>query len=487
MDKRFTILRNVVSLQIAQILTKVISITFVAIAARYFGTKGFGQWSLVFLFLAFFGIFSDCGLDTLTVRDVARDYSRSSKYIRNILGIKIITSIIVSVLMILLIHAVGYRGEIVGLFYAGIPFLIFSTLSGPFISMLKAHERMDITSAIEVAVGFLPAASGIVLIWLGFGIKTILLAFGFWSGVKLIILMWFVKRVVPSFKPEIDTVFCRKIFKDAMFFAVLGLIMMIHIRVDFFMLSKMVGEESVGIYAAPYKILEHIAMAGVLINVAMQPTISALYVHAKERLVLIYQKLQKFFLTMALPVFSVLILYHREITLFIFGQQYEESARVLFILSWACALLFFTTPMRVIILQSNLLSSFAPIVAVNMCINIVLNFIFIPKYQHIGAAWVSLNSTVIDLFIRIYFVRKVLGHKIDYLGMLPRPLLALSTMLVVLILLDGLFLPLRILLALVPYCYMLKVLRVYDRDEINRFIKEPLLKITSYVFGRRSV
>jgi O-antigen/teichoic acid export membrane protein len=291
--------------------------------------------------------------------------------------------------------------------------------------------------------------------------------------------------VTPHFKPELDTVFCRKIFKDALFFAILGLIMMIHIRVDFFMLSKMVGEKSVGIYAAPYKILEHIAMAGVLINVALQPTISALYVQSKEKLVMVYQKLQKFFLTMALPVFSVLIIYHREITLFIFGPQYEESIRVLFILSWACGLIFFTTPMRVVILQSNLLSTFAPIVAANMFLNIILNFIFIPRYEHIGAAWVSLNSTIIDLFIRIYFVRKVLEYKVPYLRMLPRPLLALSAMLITLHLLGSVYLPVRVLISLVPYALLLRWLGVYDREEIDRFIREPLSKIRAHVLGRR--
>ncbi len=484
MNKRLTILRNVVSLQIAQIFTKVISIIFVAFAARYFGVAGFGQWSLVLLFLAFFGLLSDFGLDTLAVRDVARDSSRSSKYLRNILGIKLISTSLISILMIVTVRAVGYTGDILGLFYAGVPLLIFASLCGPFVAILKAHERMDITSIIEVVFGFMPAASGLVLIWLGFGIRTIMLIFAFWNGVRLLILMIYVRKVTPFFKPELDTVFCRKIFKDALFFAILGIIMMIHIRVDFFMLSKMVGDKAVGIYAAPYRILEHVAMVGVLINVALQPTISVLYVQSKRKLVLVYEKLQKFFLTMALPVFSVLIIYNREITMFFFGPQYESSVRVLFILSWACALLFFTTPMRVIILQSNLLSTFAPIVAANMALNIILNFIFIPKYEHIGAAWVSLNSTVFDLFIRIYFVRKVLDYKVEYLRMLPKPFLALSTMLITLYLLGDLFLPVRVLISLVPYLLMLKWLGVYDSEEIEKFVREPLSKIYHRILRR---
>jgi O-antigen/teichoic acid export membrane protein len=120
-----------------------------------------------------------------------------------------------------------------------------------------------------------------------------------------------------------------------------------------------------------------------------------------------------------------------------------------------------------------------------MFLNIILNFIFIPKYTYIGAAWVSLNSTVIDLFIRIHFVRKVLGHKVNYFSMLSRPLVALAAMLITLFLLETIFLPVRVLIALVPYILLLRLLNVYSKEEIDRFIKEPFSKIVSHVRGQR--
>jgi O-antigen/teichoic acid export membrane protein len=485
MEKRFTILRNILSLQIAQIFTKLINIVFVAFAARYFGTSGFGQWSLVFLFLSFFGLLSDIGLDALVVRDVARDPAKSGKYLQNIFGIKLITSVLTSLMLIGFVRAVGYTDEILVLSYVALPVLVFSTISGTFVSVLKAHERMDLTSLIEVVFGFMPSATGLALLWLGVGMKSIMIVFGIWSGLRLLVLMWIVRKMIPVFRPELDPVFCKRIMKDALFFAILGLVMMLHIRVDFFMLSKMVGDEAVGIYAAPYRILEHIAMAGILVNVAMQPTISALYVTSRERLALVYEKLQKFFLTLALPVFSILILYYREITLFVFGPQYEASARVLFILSWACFLLVFTTPMRVVILQSDLLSRFAPVVTANMLLNIVLNFIVIPKYSYIGASWVSLNSSVIDLFIRVYFTRKVLGYKVNYWKMLPRPFAALGAMIACLFILRGVWPPFRVLISLIPYLYLLKRLGVYNQEEINKFIREPMAKFLAHVRGRK--
>jgi len=48
--------------------------------ARYLGAAGFGILSFALAFTGIFGVFSDLGLSTLTIREVARDKSLASKY-----------------------------------------------------------------------------------------------------------------------------------------------------------------------------------------------------------------------------------------------------------------------------------------------------------------------------------------------------------------------------------------------------------------------
>jgi O-antigen/teichoic acid export membrane protein len=141
--------------------------------------------------------------------------------------------------------------------------------------------------------------------------------------------------------------------------------------------------------------------------------------------------------------------------------------------------------MRIVILQSNLLGRFAPVVTANLLLNIALNLLVIPRYSYVGAAWVSLNSSIIDLFIRVHFVRKVLGQKIDYWSMLPKPFAALGGMITCLLVLHSVWLPLRVLVSVIPYFYLLKWLGVYDREEIDKFIREPVARFLAHIRGRK--
>jgi len=62
--------------------------------ARYLGAEGFGILSFALAFTGIFGVFSDLGLSTLTVREVACDKTLASKYLGNIAVMKIILVVI---------------------------------------------------------------------------------------------------------------------------------------------------------------------------------------------------------------------------------------------------------------------------------------------------------------------------------------------------------------------------------------------------------
>jgi len=64
----------------SQIASYIIGFFFIMHTARYLGAAGFGILSFALAFTGIFGVFSDLGLSTLTIREVARDKSLASKY-----------------------------------------------------------------------------------------------------------------------------------------------------------------------------------------------------------------------------------------------------------------------------------------------------------------------------------------------------------------------------------------------------------------------
>lgn len=75
------IAKNTGVLLTSKVVSYIFQFFFVMYTARYLGAAGFGILSFALAFTGIFGVFSDFGLSTLTVREVARDKSLASKYL----------------------------------------------------------------------------------------------------------------------------------------------------------------------------------------------------------------------------------------------------------------------------------------------------------------------------------------------------------------------------------------------------------------------
>ena len=78
----------------AQGLGYVLSFFYMMYNARYLGAAGFGILMFAIAFAGIFGVLTDFGFQSLTVREVARDRTMASKYLANLSGIKIIMAVI---------------------------------------------------------------------------------------------------------------------------------------------------------------------------------------------------------------------------------------------------------------------------------------------------------------------------------------------------------------------------------------------------------
>jgi O-antigen/teichoic acid export membrane protein len=459
---------------LSRILIKVFALLFLAVAARYLGTGGFGQWSLVFLLIGFFGLFADFGVDRLTVRDVARDLGSARKYLSNTLVFKSLTLIPVIILLITFVHLVDYPADTIELFLIALPMLIFGVLCSPFSSIIQAHERIYIISTLDMIMGLVVSLTGISLLFLGYGIKSLLIANTLFTVIRLCILIYLTKGILGSIWHPLNLSFIRGLIKSAFPFAALSVLTMIHYKVDYFMISKLIGNEALGLFAAPYKIFENIALLGIAFNTALYPTISALFGESKEKLRRVYEKLQKYFIIFSLLLTIIIFFFAEEIILLLYGDQYYESINVLLILSFGFSLLFFSIPMRLIINNSNLIMKVVPYSLVTTVMNIILNFIIIPRYGIIGAAVVSLFAGGIDVLIRVYFIRRVFHEGYHPLQLLWKPMIGAVLMISILFIFGSLNKYIITVIGSIAYIYSLYKMGVVTKEEYRKIFREPI-------------
>ena len=85
--------------------------------------------SFALAFTGIFGVFSDFGLSTLTVREVARDKSLASKYLGNIAVMKLILVVITFGLIAITINLLDYLEQRIRVVYLVALSIIFGAFS----------------------------------------------------------------------------------------------------------------------------------------------------------------------------------------------------------------------------------------------------------------------------------------------------------------------------------------------------------------------
>ncbi|MBU1151894.1 oligosaccharide flippase family protein, partial [Patescibacteria group bacterium] len=84
--------RKILSNTVAQLIGKVfmafLGLAVVKIATNYLSQDGYGQYIVVYEFLAFFGIAADLGLFTIAVKEMSSDEKKIPQIIGNILSLR---------------------------------------------------------------------------------------------------------------------------------------------------------------------------------------------------------------------------------------------------------------------------------------------------------------------------------------------------------------------------------------------------------------
>jgi O-antigen/teichoic acid export membrane protein len=481
LSRRSRAYKNVVALQLSRSLSKVVGVFFLAIAARYLGTVGIGQWSLIFLFTGFSGLIADFGVDRLTVRNVARDLGSAGKYLSNTLAFKFLSLIPTTVLLIGVVHYMHYPEETHDLIIFALPLLLLGALASPFGSIIQAHEKIYVLSAVDACQGIITSLIAITLLLLGFGIKSLLVVHIALSGVRLVILIVVTKRLIGRLWYPLKLHFVRSLVKPAFPFAILSILALIHWKVDYFMISKILGEEHLGLYAVAYKVFEIGVVAGATFNAALFPTVSAMYGESKEKLRRAYEKIQNYFVIFSLPVSVLIILFAEEIILLLYGDQYLESVNVLVILGLGFGIFFFTLPMRMVINNSEFIMRLVPYFTITAVLNIVLNLVIIPLYGIIGAALVTFFAGFIDVLVRIMFIRKIFREGTHPVKFVWKPLIAAIAMIALILIFSGVNKYLFAVIGLITYFFIINRMGELGREEYRLFVREPIRRLISSI------
>ena len=396
--------------------------------AKVLGPSDLGLYFLGITIIGFLTVLATMGLNAGVVRFVAlyngkNDRSRTKGTILISAALTLVPSLIMVGIILLVGDLIATYifhkpelGTVIKLLSLAIP---FDSLMRIFLAATRGFKLMKFSVYTEnlAWVGIRIFFALFFLYGLGMGLEGIVFAYVASSVISMVIAFCFVNRLIPLLGKKISPIFeVRKLlrFSIPMLFSIfLGNLIR---QIDILMLGLFVSLEGVGIYSVAVRV---IALAEVIF-MAFQPIFNPFVaeLHDKKEFVKLSNLLKvitRWNVTISLPIFLSLLIFPG-FFLNIIGKGFTQASGCLSVLviahlfssvSSLPSSMIFMSGRSDITLKNNLIV---------LITNIVLNYLLIPKYGIMGAAFATGSSLVLIAFIRIaevYYLMRIHPFKID--------------------------------------------------------------------------
>lgn len=298
---------------------------------------------------------------------------------------------------------------------------LFLSLSQVLMGVFQKHLAIYKTSIAEIVA----RAAQVVLVWiffvLGFGVFAFLGAVVIGSALLFFINLYFARKLVP-FSLTIVPAYWKRIIVSALPIAVSLVFTLLYFKVDTIMLSLMKPVEDVGIYNAAYKVLEALIFFPAMFVGIMMPFLSRSAITSREEFRIIFHKTSRILFLGALPAVTGGVLLSSSVIHVIGGGEFAPAFVPLQILFLAVGIIFFGSLGGNSIVALSLQKKGMIVYFIGMAVNIIANFIVIPRYSYIGASWTTVGTELLVtalLFIIIWKHAHVLPRVRHVLRVVP--------------------------------------------------------------------
>jgi O-antigen/teichoic acid export membrane protein len=390
-----------------------LNIVSIALIARYLGVERYGTFSLVFVILSFFIIMADFGVNDIFVRELAKDKTKISRLVLDLLALKALLGLVCIGLSLGVVGLMGYSREILTL-YAWLSIsLLFHSLGSVGTNIFRVNLWMERAVLANMAKD--AALLGIVYLVIRFrgDLLAIVGAFVAANLVYLVVTFVLMREVLRGPLPPFDPVFWRKIFRSAFPLGLAYIIVALYAGIDVVLLDRMVGDEAVGYYNASYKFVYQAIVIPVALMNSIFPLMSDYWNTNREKLKALFQKAFDYMVLMAIPLGMVVTVTARKLILLIYGEDYVPSILALRILIWGAAVMFMSIVFGGMMVALNEQKKSLVIDGCALALNFSLNLLLIPAMTFIGA---SVATVITELFVltpTIYFIQKKMQFRLS--------------------------------------------------------------------------
>ena len=272
-------------------------------------------------------------------------------------------------------------------------------------------------------------------------------------------------------KPSFDFLVWKKILNKTWPIAATIALNLIYFKGDIFIMSLIRTQAEVGLYGAPYRILE-VLINGVYLFLGLILPLLAAAVAVKnfDRLKIIIQSTFDFLIILTVPMIIGGFFLGRPIMILMAGSDFTISGEIIKILLLATGGIFIAGLFGYVVVALDKQRQMIKFYALNALLSVAGYWYFIAQYGYWGAAWMTVFTEAFILITAAYVMNKAINF-------LPKPkLLAKSivaglVMAIPLYVFPNLILPLAIFMGILVYFAALYLLKGFDKQTVLAMIK----------------
>jgi len=403
-----TVVKNAFWLTVAEVFDKGVAFLCVVGIARHFGSNLFGEWTVALSLVSIFAILPDFGFASLTVREVAKDKTKTASYIDNILLMKAVLSVFAFLAIVITANLMGKEGRVLVLVYFLAIYVIINSFSNFFRSVFLANEKMQYDAAARIIQNLVLLTLVAVFIFTDMPIAVMCYAYIIAPIAGIAFSFGYIWRSFSKFLNKIDFRFCKEILLEAWPFALSGIFMALYGQVDVLILSSVKSYSSVGWYDAANRLTSNLAVFPSILMGALYPRLSIFYAESKDGFKKIYKKVLRYVFLLCVIMFPLLLIFSKWIILLLYGSTYSNSIIVFRILLLSSLFTFFSYVFAYILFSIKKQFVYTLIIIFCLTFNVILSLIFVPRFSYIGVSWVLVLSQFLQALLLFLATKRYL-------------------------------------------------------------------------------
>jgi O-antigen/teichoic acid export membrane protein len=385
-------LRNTVLVLTAKVVARLVALVTVLAMIRYLTAAPYGSFATVVNYTAIVSVVLDLGFNVLFVREGARHPGEIQRYLRNVMSLRLLMSVVSLGLLAIALAANGLGSLLVPAFVL----MVLTSYSSLLRNGLYAVQKLGY-EAIAVVLESL-----VLLALVLFGLKTGRgLTYFVWAyaaqyafSCAYFVVVLAVKRIAVigwRFEPPL----LREWFWKGLPFALTFVLTILYFRIDQPLIYALRPHVEAGWYGAAYKPFEALLFIPMTFLSIVFPVLS---IYHRERPGELLDALNRFFKALLLigwPMSVGIFMLAHPLTRLLFGQAYEPSEPALRILALSLGFAFVNNAFIGALSATDHQASFTWAAGWSLLANLAMNLALIPTFGYIGASWATVMTEIV--------------------------------------------------------------------------------------------